>query len=281
MIKTACMLIVCVVSALPVFADPFIELPREHLRHNEYYHAITESMRYQYCFPAGPHYAESMIIMSRAYFLGGNYHRAVDIAYDCYKRFTATRWGEQALYNLAAMRLLEGSVFFAYRSYQEYFSMYPEGTLKEHAKLDFIYSKVFLHYYDEAKMNLQDFIINSPDETLRNEAQTFAQQLNEHENRPKKHTSVSLAGSLAVPGFGHFYTGKYALGVLSFLSTTLCAVMAYRGHQDNDNFQLVFFGFMGFTFYQYSLVSAVLNVYEYNSNNELKQAIRAAVQHRF
>ncbi len=270
-----------IVFIRPLFADPIIDLSKTFLENKEYYHAITECMRYQYCYPGGEHYPESMLIMAQAYFLGGNYYRATDIAYDCYQKFSITQWGQRALYNLATMRLLEGSAFFAYRNFQEYFSMYPDGNLKQQARLNFIYTKVMLHYYSDVHNDLQQFIAADTDEALRNEAIAFFKTFDDFQKKPKKLVWLSVAGSLAFPGFGHLYTGKYSVGMLSFASTALCAALAYRGYKHDNNFQLVFFGLAGFTFYQYSLVSAVVNVYEYNSDTQLKDAIRLSVLKRF
>ncbi|MGB4267922.1 MAG: hypothetical protein WBK20_01950 [Spirochaetota bacterium] len=274
-------MIYSIVFAGPLFADPIINLSKTFLENKEYYHAITECMRYQYCYPDGEHYPESMLIMARAYFLGGNYYRATDIAYDCYVKYSATQWGQRALYNLATMRLLEGSPFFAYRNFQEYFSMYPDGNLNEQARLNFIYTKVILHYYSDAQKDLQQFIATGTDELLRNEAITFSKTFDDYQKKPKKLVWLSVTGSLAFPGFGHLYTGNYSVGLLSFASTALCAALAYRGYKHDNNFQLVFFGLAGFTFYQYSLVSAVVNVYEYNSDAQLKDAIRLSILKRF
>lgn len=279
--KIIVFIIYSIVFVRPLFADPIIDLSKTFLQNKEYYHAITECMRYQYCYPGGKHYPESMLIMAHAYFLGGNYYRATDIAHECYQKYAGTQWGQHALYNLATMRLLEGSAFFAYRNFQEYFSMYSNGNLKEQATLNFIYTKVILHYYSDAQKDLQQFIATGTDEALRNEAITFAKTFDGYQKKPKKSVWLSVAGSLGFPGFGHLYTGNYTIGVLSFASTALCAALAYRGYKHDDNFQLVFFGLAGFTFYQYSLVSAVVNVYEYNSDKQLKEAIRLSVLKRF
>jgi len=277
--KIIALLVLIIASSL--YADPLIDLSKTFLDNKEYYHAITECMRYQYCYPDGAQYPESMLIMSKAYFFGGNYYRATDIAHECYQKFSTTPWGQRALYNLATMRLLEGSAFFAYRNFQEYFSMYPEGILKEQATLNFIYTQAVLHYYSDAEKDLQQFIATSSNESLKSEAAQFAQVFNDYQKRPKKHLWLSVAGSLVFPGFGHFYTGNYSVGIMSFVSTAACAALAYRGYTHDNNFQLVFFGLAGFTFYQYSLVSAVINVYEYNSDTQLKEAIRLSVLKRF
>ncbi len=280
-----CMILffIFMVHAQQIDAHPLLELADTFMNNKEYYHAITECMRYQFLFPDGKEYPQSMLIMSRAYFLGGNYYRATDIAYDCYKKYTGTMYGDSALYNLAVMRLMEGSPFFAYRTYQEYFSIYPDGKYRETARLDFIYAQILLNNIHDAKNNVDAFIKQTSDEELRNEAMACLQLLHDYEKRPQKNIWVSATGSLLVPGFGHFYAGKYTVGVLSFVSTTLCAALAYRGYTHDNNFQLIFFGLAGFTFYQYSLVSAVLNVGEYNSNsiNQLKKAIHITVQKRF
>lgn len=274
---TLCVCMLCT----RVNADPLLDLAATHLYNKEYYHAITECMRYQYCYPDGSEYPRSMLIMSRAYFFGGNYYRATDIAYECYRKYANTEWGEQALYNLATMRLLDGSAFFAYRNFQEYFSMYPEGKLVDEAKLNFIYTQVFLNYYDDAKKDLDHFLIHSNNTALRDEAQHFKAAFDEYQKRPKKKLWVSISGSLLLPGFGHFYTGKFFTGLLSLASTATCVALAYRGYRHDNNFQLVFFGLAGFTFYQYSLVSAVINVYEYNSDASFKEAIKLSVMKRF
>ncbi|MCX8123653.1 MAG: hypothetical protein N3F66_05750 [Spirochaetes bacterium] len=273
-------LCVCMICT-HVNADPLLELAATHLYNKEYYHAITECMRYQYCYPDGSEYPRSMLIMARAYFLGGNYYRATDIAYECYQKYAGTLWGEQALYNLATMRLLDGSAFFAYRNFQEYFTLYPQGKLNQQARLNFIYTQVVLNYYDDAKKDLDAFLTHTNDKDLRDEAEKFKIAFDNFNARQKKSVWVSLGGSLVVPGFGHFYTGKISTGLLSLASTVSFAALAYRGYMHDNNFQLVFFALAGFTFYQYSLVSAVINVYEYNSDASFKEAIKLSVMKRF
>jgi len=155
------LLFIFMMHAQQIDAHPLLKLADTFMSNKEYYHAITECMRYQFLYPEGKEYPRSMLIMSRAYFLGGNYYNATDIAYDCYKKYTNTTYGESALYNLAVMRLMEGSPFFAYRTYQEYFSIYPDGKYRETARLDFIYAQILLNNFRNAKNNVDEFMKGS------------------------------------------------------------------------------------------------------------------------
>lgn len=92
---------------------------------------------------------------------------------------------------------------------------------------------------------------------------------------------ISVAGSILVPGFGHFYTGRYLTGLLSFATNAVLIFLIYDAWRDDNSFRMLVFGAAELAFYQYSVYSAVRNVYEYNSREAFFKSVRLAFPVRF
>jgi len=65
-------------------SHPLLQQAERHMENRQYYHAITEIMRYQYLYPRGKEYYGSMLMMGKAYFLGDNYYQATQVMAECY-----------------------------------------------------------------------------------------------------------------------------------------------------------------------------------------------------
>ncbi len=274
--------------ALPVYAGennnhvhPLLRQARQHMDNRQYYHAITEIMRYQHLYPDGSDHATSKLMMGIAYYNGNNYYRATSLLAQCYNTNRDRPQGERALYYLGTIRLKEGSPFFAYRTIQEYTYIYPDGEFREISSLHSCYALALMDDYDRALQGIHDFLQEYPDTEFRQEALTLEEDIRQQVNRPQKSPLAAFAGSLLLPGFGHFYTGNYATGFLSFFTNAGLIYLIYDGYRDGDVFRTAFFGFLELSFYQYSLINGVRSVHEYNSHSEYYRTLRMSVETHF
>lgn len=274
---------ICIVSGGVAAAQDrsLIELSRTHYEHREYYNSITELMRYQYCNPGGAWYAESMLLMGKAYFMGGNYTLAINTLTACGDGYRDTPEGEESLFLVGYMRLMRGSPLFAYKSLNEYKKTYPGGRFLARTDLALCYANALLAEPKEALATVRGFR-----ETWRDTGQGLLVQpleaaLLEEINRPQKKVWASVLGSIFIPGFGHFYTGKYKEGVFTLLTNALFAFLIYNGYRNDDMFQMVFFSLVEVVFYQYNIFSAVRNVYDYNSREPFYRKIRLQLSASF
>ncbi|MFW5770484.1 MAG: hypothetical protein ACOCX9_03520 [Spirochaetota bacterium] len=262
-------------------SHPLLQQAERHIENRQYYHAVTELMRYQFIYPGGEDYYESMLMMGKAYYLGDNYYRATQVMAECYNTARDTGEGEKALYFLGIIRLKSGSPFFAYRTIQEYMYIYPEGPYNELSQLHACHALALMNDHQKALDGIHEFLDKYPQTQYREEALTLEKNIIEQVNRPRKSPLAAFLGSLVIPGFGHFYTGNIGVGLLSFFTNAGLIYLIYDGYTDGDMFRAAFFGFIELSFYQYSLFNGVRSVHEYNSDNEYYNTIRMSVKTRF
>ena len=262
-------------------SHPLLQQAERHIDSKQYYHAITEVMRYQHLYPHGKEYYGSMLIMGKAYYLGDNYYRATQVMAECYNNARDTREGEKALYFLGAMRLKKGSPFFAYRTIQEYMYVYPDGPYSELSQLHACHALAMMNDHRKALDGIHEFLEKYPQTRYREEALTLEKNIIEQVNRPRKSPLAAFLGSLVMPGFGHFYTGNIGMGLLSFFTNAGLIYLIYDGYTDGDMFRAAFFGFIELSFYQYSLLTGVQSVHQYNSNTDYYNTLRMSAQTRF
>jgi len=261
--------------------EEIINLARAHYNHKEYYNAITETMRYQQIYPEGRYYPESLLLMGKAYYMGDNYYKATETFTLCYDRHKNADEGEEALFQLGYLRLMKGSPYFAHRTFQEYQYIYNNGKFSEDIAVNAGYSQALMDDFEGAAISIVNYNKNYPDGKYLDNVNKLRSLLNEEINRPKKNVWVSVAGSVFVPGFGHFYTGKYTTGLLSFLSNAALIFLFYDAYRDDDAFRMLVFGLGELSFYQYSLYAAIGNVYEYNSRENFKKIVKTGIITRF
>ncbi len=270
-------------TASLLYADEkrLIDLARMELEKEEYYHAITETMRYQHLYPRGRFYPESMLIMSRAFYHGGNYQQASELLASCHNTFPDSKEGERALYFLGHIRMLNGSPYFAYRTFQQYRYLYREGSLREEAGADACRALALMGEFHSARAEIAQFRRDHPGGRLTEEVSALDRMIEREENRPKKSMWVSVIGSIFIPGFGHFYTEKYDIGFFSLFTNAALLYLFYDGYRDRDRLRTIVFGIAELSFYQYSLFSAVQNVYEYNGSRNFDNSVRMGAVKRF
>jgi outer membrane protein assembly factor BamD (BamD/ComL family) len=258
-----------------------INLAESFNKNGEYYNAITETMRYQFLYPGGNFYPVSMLIMSEAYYKGGNYNKAVTILTECFERFKNKPEGEKAFYKKGYVQMVSGNPYLAFRLFQEYRYLYKDGSFNEDVSRDLCYSLTLMNDLKEADREIKSYEENYPEGKYLQEIRELQLQIDEQINRPKKNVWISVLGSIVIPGFGHFYTGKYDVGILSFVSNAILIGLFYDAYKDKSKARMIVFGLSEFSFYQYSLYSSISNVYEYNSNESFYKSIHLSASKEF
>jgi hypothetical protein len=276
-------IIIFIINNISVFASEkdLIDLAESHNRQGEYYNAITEVMRYQYIYRKGTLFPKSMLILSESYYRGGNFDQTIKTLGKCHEKFKNLPEGERALYDIGYVRLVQGSAYFAFRTFKEYEYIYKDGIYKEDIARDMCYTLALLKDLKGAKKAIVDYEINYSEGKYQKEINDFQILVDNEINRPKKSLLVSVLGSIVIPGFGHFYAGKFGTGVFSLVSNAALSYLFYRGYKEKDKVQMIVFGFAEFTFYQYSLYSSIRNVYEYNNNEQFYKSIRLSAVKEF
>lgn len=258
-----------------------IELARYYNQKGAYYNAITEMMRYQYLYPKGGYYPLSLLIMGEAYYRGGNYYKATESMIDCYEETRDSPEGERALFTLGYIRIMMGSPFFAYRTYQEYQYIYKDGRYREKVSANICFALALMDDLGSAIRGIEDYKKSYPNGNYLESVSELQSLIENAINRPKKNLWTSLLGSILIPGFGHFYTGKYDIGLFSFFTNAILLYMFYDGYRDNSKLRMLLFGLAEFSFYQYSLYFALNNVHEYNSRDNFFKSVTVGINKEF
>jgi len=261
--------------------DDLIGLADRYNKNGEYYNAVTELMRYQYLYPGGAGYPLSMLMMGEAYYRGGNYQKSVSSLKDCHERYGNTPEGEKAMYGTGFVSLALGSPQFAYRAYREYQYIYKDGLFTEDVERDMCYTMALMRDLKGAGDAALAYENDYENSKYLAEIKNFRILINEEINRPKKNVWISVLGSVIIPGFGHFYTGKYGLGVLSLATNALFGYLFYDGYVDRSKPRMIVFGLAGFSFYQYSLYSSITDVYEYNNHEGFYKSLKLSAAKEF
>ena len=255
--------------------NEIVNLAEVYYQNSEYYQTITECMRYMNYYPNGSFSAQMGILMGKAYFKGGNYGKALETIE---KLFSDKNVGQEALYLTANMRLLEGSPFFALKTFNLYSELYSGGKFAENVMYKKGMAVGLLGDLERSFEYLNEYKEKYPSGQFIADYEYAVNCLLEEINRPRKSAAVALIGSIFVPGFGYFYTGNTSLGVASFLTNAVLIALSVNGFYRADYFQGFIFGAAGLTFYQHSLVGAINSVEKYNSLEKFKNNFRLNIK---
>jgi len=269
------LLVIFILAPLNLSAggEKIIETARLHYRNGDYYSSITESMRYQHLYPEGDLYAESMIIMGKSYYKGGNREKALGIFTESYRKFPDERGGEEGLFCSGIARLLSGSYYFAARTFQEYNFVYGSGIFYEDSVFSLCAARALAENYDEAERLLAEYKTIFPEGKYRGDAERLAELVSAEKNRGRKSPLLAGAASALLPGSGYFYTGNYRLGAISMLTNGLLLFLAYDGYRKENSFQMLFFSVVEFSFYNYSIVGSVKSARDYNDGSAFRREL--------
>ena len=79
---------------------------------------------------------------------------------------------------------------------------------------------------------------------------------------------------------GRIFSSSLSERSFSF-SIAFFAFLIYNGYRNDDLFQMIFFSVVEATFYQYSIMSAIRNVYEYNKQDNFFKRIKLSLSTTF
>jgi len=234
----------------------------------DYYAAITEVMRYQCLYPAGPWLGKSMLLMGKAYYRGSNYRAALNTFADCHRNFQGSAEGEEALYLAGFVQLMKGSPSEALKIHDLYRATYRKGAFMEELDRDACVAALRVGDMAGAVKLAGVYRERHPRGRYRGDVEHVEKALLDDSMTPRRHLWLSVLGSAFFPGFGHFYTGNYATGFLTLFTNALCIFMIYNGYRLHDTYQMAFFGLAEGILYGYNLFSAARVVNEYNGKRD-------------
>lgn len=258
-----------------------IDLAEFHYNKKEYYNSITETMRYQFLYPKGFLFPESMLIMGKSYYKGGNKEKALFTFSECFDRFTNKEEGQAALFYNGVIRLESGAYNFAARTFLEYNYVYNNGIYREDVLINLIIAYISAENYEEAERTVCEYKKNFPDGKYLKKAEKFSIIINELKLKPEKSPFIAGLSSAIIPGSGYFYTEKYMLGIFSFLTNGALIYGIYDGYKKRNRFQMIFFSVIELSFYNYSIVGSVKSADEYNKHIDSPKDVLLGVKITF
>lgn len=261
--------------------ETLMKSAKEHYLRGEYYNAITETMRYQYLYPQKKFYAESLLLMSKAFYMGGDTPSAISAAEKCAELYGLNPYGNYALYLTGRMRLTKDSAQAALRNYDKYLRIYGDSLYTEKTCRDRCYGAVFTDELDLAKKWIEEYKEKYPAGEYLAGIESLAADISAEELRPPKSVNIATISSAVIPGSGYFYTGNYLLGTFSFVTNAVLIGIVIDGIMRKNTFQWAFFGLLELSFYQYSIYGARNSAYEYNSRNKFISRMKLNFEHNF
>jgi hypothetical protein len=219
--------------------------------------------------------------MAEAYYRGGNIFESAGIMSQCYNKYRNRPEGEKALFLLGHIRLVSGSTYFAFRTYQEYNYIYKNGAYSEAVSADTCRALALLDDFEGAMNSIETHMKNFPEGEYAGNLAELRKMLDDEASKPRKKMWLSVLGSIFIPGFGHLYTEKYSTGAFSLGMNAALIYLIYDGVRDRDKFRIILFSILEFSFYQYSLFSAMGNVREYNSRESFYDNVRLGIKKQF
>lgn len=273
-------ILLLIAFAVPAFSEEsrIIDTARLYYSNKEYYNAITECMRYQSVFPAGPSFGESMILMGQSYFMGGNSSKALSVFSDCYTLFPGSLPGEQALFYSGFVRLKEGSYYYSARMFQQYNFIHKEGKFYEDSVFNLCITRILAEEYNDAQAALEEYRKQFPGGKYFTESEYLTGRISDHVNRPVKSPWIAGLSSAVIPGLGYIYTEKYLLGIFAMLSNAGLIYLAYDGYRNDNMFQMVMFSFIELSFYNWAVTGSILSAREYNDNGRFTDEINLRIK---
>jgi len=261
--------------------ESLFRLAESHFEARDYYSAVTETMRLRHLYPKGALHGESLILQGRAYWRGGNAASALDAMARCHEEHRDEPSGELALFYTGGIRLRAGSPFYAHRTYLTYDYLYKKGRLAEDVQYEKCLALALMGELDDAKGEIAAYSANWREGRFNSRLKELGTLIDNENSREKKSIWLAVGGSAVLPGFGHFYTGKYGVGFLTLATNAALMFLAWDGYRDGDMFRMIVFGVAELSFYQHSLFSAARNVYIHNGRDDFNRKVMMGISERF
>jgi TM2 domain-containing membrane protein YozV len=275
--------VTCTWSAARAGEGDVYKMARYYYDGGNYYSAITELLRYQCLYPAGPDYHRSMILMGKAYYKGTNYPGALQVFYSCHRDFPETAEGDEGLYLAGFTMLMKGVPHEAQKFYDLYRVSYQKGKFMEELDRDACFAAAFAMDLPGSLNSIGKYRERYRQGKYGADVDALEKNVLAEMDGHRRHLWASVLGSIFIPGFGQFYTGNYGTGVLTFISNALCIFMIYNGYRLHDTYQMVFFSLAEAFLYQYNIFSAVRVVDDFNRkrNGDFFKKIRLGITAAF
>lgn len=239
---------------------------RNHYNNKEYFHAITEIKRYQHLYKEDTRIPESMILMGKAYYMGGNVKKAQMVFKRCYYEYPKTISGSEGLYYSGLVRLLGNSPYFAIRDFQEYNYVYKDKKRYEDSLFNLCTSYAVTEKYSRSLKCIEDYKEAFPEGKYLSNIGYQEKLIESAISGKRKNPYIAGISSAIIPGSGYLYTGKYKLGFFSMATNATLLYLIYDSYRSKNTFGLIFFSIIEFSFYNYSIVGSIGSAREYNEN---------------
>jgi len=265
-VKTAISsIIIMLLSFSDCFADKdLVDLSQFYYSNGEYYNAATELMRFQHLYPNSKRIPESMYLMGKSYYRGGNIKKSQMIFKKCYYKYPKNRFGELSLYSSGVVRLYHGAPYFSLRDFQEYRYVYKNGEHAEDAFFNSCAAYGITENHNRAYQCYMDYREKYPDGRYSDLVDGKISLLKDIENRDRKSPVLAGLSSALIPGSGYFYTGQYKLGLFSMCTNGALIYLIYDSYKKNKNVNLILFSLLEISFYNYSIIGSIRSAGEYN-----------------
>lgn len=279
----AALLVAICGSAARAGEAEMLDLAERYYKSGDYYSTITEIMRYRFIYPSGNHTPRVMLLMGKAYWKGNNIRKAAELMNACHAGFPGSAEGEEALYLAGFIPLTCGMPVEAMQAQDAYRAAYRHGRFMEELARDACAAPALAMDLRGALSNIGAYRGRYPGGRYAGDMDRLEGAIAEETRRPRRHLWASVLGSVFIPGFGHFYTGNYATGVLTLFTNALCGFMIYNASRRHDTFQTVLFSVAGAAVYQYNIFSAIRVVDEYNGkrDREFFRKVRLGISSAF
>ena len=266
-------------SAIFSNGEDLLNMAKYFYLENDYYSAITESMRFQCLYPEDKLYPESMVIMGKSFFKTGRAELALNTFSQCYSNFYSTESGQEALFLSGVVRLLSGSFLYGDVTFRRYNFIYKDGIFYKESLFNSGIASALAENYDEAKRIFYEYKSLFPEGSQ--EVNAVIDKIQKEEKRQKKSPAIAGLLSALIPGSGYLYTENYRLAGLSIATNAALIGLAYDGYRKNNKFQLIFFSIIELSFYNYYIAGAIKSAKEYNEPRDLNEELLLMVKRRF
>lgn len=279
MIQTAIFALLLSIKVQP--GEDILDRAGALYRMSDYHSAMTEVYRYRTLYPRGELTDRSLLLEGKVQYGKGRYGKAMEALDRLLIRYPDSDGAEEGLYLRSGYRLSAGTPLFGWQDVIRYRRQWPEGKYVPLVDLNGVYARALTGDVSSARRLLARWKERYPESPHLDEAVRLEALLVEALNRPPKSMALSVVGSVVLPGFGHFYTGKWGLGAATLVTNGVLIFLSTWGFMRGNLYQGILFGALEAYFYSYSLYMAVKNVDDYNRRGAFREELRLSLTQRF
>jgi len=251
-----------------------LELAKNFFENREYYHSISETLRYENYYPNGKYLHQMIYIRGISYYKGGDYQGAIASFTKSLVKSGASVWKERSHFSRGFIRLKSNNSFYAYIDFTSYLKHYPNGIYRDAAFLHRSYAMSLSSNLYDSLYQIRLFYKSFPSSKYMTSAKRLEEMIIFELMRPKKNMVFALLGSILLPGFGYFYTENYELGFLSLGSNALMITAIVLSALQGNIFAVILFSLLEVSLYTFQISGAIKSVNDYNSHESFFKKIR-------